>query len=167
MGPGGLTVTTIRSLATFSASALLLIGALAISGCRTTPEPPPDKGGFTESEPADKNPPSAALELQVVYFDFDSAVLRSDARAAIKKDAETIRAASNTSVTLEGHADERGTEEYNLALGERRGEAVRLYLIDLGIPSSRLRVVSFGEAKPAVMGHDESAWKWNRRVEAH
>jgi len=159
-------VTTIRSLAALSASALLLVGALAISGCRTTPEPPPDTGGFTEPPPDAEPPASAGLELQAVYFDYDSAVLRDDARVTLKKDGEMIRAASNTVVTLEGHCDERGSEEYNLALGERRAEAVRVYLVDLGIPTSRLRVVSFGEAKPAVMGHDESAWKWNRRVEA-
>jgi peptidoglycan-associated lipoprotein len=159
-------VTTIRSLAACSASASLLIGALALSGCRTTPEPAPDKGGFTETAPADEGPGTGTVELAAVYFDFDSAVLRDDARASLKKNAEAIRAGSST-VTLEGHCDERGTEEYNLALGERRAEAVRLYLVDLGIPSSRFRVVSFGEAKPAVMGHDESAWKWNRRVEAH
>ncbi len=161
-------MTTIRSLAACAASASLLIGALALSGCRTTPEPAPDQGAGTTSLPDDQPPPSTGLELQAVYFDYDSAVLRDDARATVKKDAEAIRgAASSTVVTLEGHCDERGSEEYNLALGERRAEAVRVYLVDLGIPKSRLRVVSFGEAKPAVMGHDESAWKWNRRVEAH
>lgn len=158
-------MTTLRSLAARSGSALLLISALAISGCRTTPEPT-DKGGFTEPPPEAPAPASSGLELDAVYFDFDSAVLREDARATLKKNVEALRASPNAIITLEGHTDERGTEEYNLALGERRGESVRTYLVDLGIPSSRLRVVSFGEAKPAVMGHDESAWKWNRRVEA-
>jgi peptidoglycan-associated lipoprotein len=68
-------------------------------------------------------------------------------------------------VTLEGHCDDRGSEEYNLALGERRASAVKRYLVDLGVSASRLRTVSFGEAKPSAAGHDESAWKWNRRVE--
>ena len=160
-------VTRIRSLAVCCALASLLIGALAISGCRTTSKPAPSTGGgFPEPASQEKAPASAGLELQVVYFDFDSAVLRDDARATLKKNAAELRA-SSAIVTLEGHTDERGTEEYNLALGERRGESARKYLVDLGIPASRLRVVSFGEAKPAVMGHDESAWKWNRRVEAH
>jgi len=162
-------VSKIRTLAACTASASLLIGALAISGCRTTSKPAPSAGGgFTES-PSDATKPSASagLELQVVYFDFDSAVLRDDARAALKKNAEVIRGAGSAVITIEGHTDERGTEEYNLALGERRADAVRAYLVDLGIPNSRLRTVSFGEAKPAVMGHDEAAWKWNRRAESH
>ena len=66
-------------------------------------------------------------------------------------------------ITIEGHCDERGSEEYNLALGERRANGVKRYLVDLGVPSSRLRTVSFGEVKPSVMGHDESAWRHNRR----
>ena len=66
-------------------------------------------------------------------------------------------------ITVEGNTDERGSEEYNLALGERRATAVKRYLVDLGVPGSRLRTVSFGEAKPAVPGHDESAWRYNRR----
>ncbi len=68
-------------------------------------------------------------------------------------------------ITLEGHTDERGTEEYNLALGERRANAVMQYLVDLGVPTGRMITVSFGEGSPAVQGHDESAWRWNRRVE--
>ena len=66
---------------------------------------------------------------------------------------------------IEGHADERGSEEYNLALGERRAEAVRKYLAALGVPSSQMRIVSYGESRPAVTGHDESAWGLNRRAE--
>jgi peptidoglycan-associated lipoprotein len=161
-------VKKFRSFATWAAPASLLACVLAFSGCRTTPEAPPDQGGFTESAPEDSGAASAGLELAAVYFDYDSAVLREDARSSLKKNAEVIRSApASVVVTLEGHCDERGSEEYNLALGERRAESARAYLVDLGIPNSRLRVVSFGEAKPAVMGHDESAWKWNRRVEAH
>ena len=68
-------------------------------------------------------------------------------------------------ITIEGHCDERGSEEYNIALGELRARAVKQYLSDLGVSAGRLDVVSFGEAKPAVMGHDESAWRYNRRSE--
>jgi peptidoglycan-associated lipoprotein len=68
-------------------------------------------------------------------------------------------------VTVQGHTDERGSQEYNLALGERRASAVKRYLVDLGVSASRLRLVSFGEAKAAVPGHDESAWRYNRRSE--
>ena len=158
-------MTTFRSLATSFACATVLFAALALSACRSTPEAPPATTKLPEA-PADAASP-AALELGTVYFDFDSAVLRSDATGTLKKNAAAMRGESGAVVTLEGHCDERGSEEYNLALGERRAEAVRTYLVDLGISGASLRVVSFGEAKPAVMGHDEAAWKWNRRVEAH
>jgi peptidoglycan-associated lipoprotein len=158
-------VTRFRSFETSIACALLLVSGLALSACRTTPEAPP---AAPEAPKAPvEEPLPAAIELGTVYFDYDSAALRSDTTGTLKKNADTMRGASDAVVTLEGHCDERGSEEYNLALGERRAEAVRTYLVDLGIPGSRLRVVSFGEAKPAVMGHDESAWKWNRRVDAH
>ena len=158
-------MTRFRSFATSLFTASLLVGALATSACRSTPEAPPAPAA--KPAPPPEAPSAATLDLGVVYFDFDSAVLRSDATGTLKKNAAAMRAAAEVTITLEGHCDERGSEEYNLALGERRGEAVRKYLVDLGIPASRLRVVSFGEAKPAVMGHDEAAWKWNRRVEAH
>jgi len=159
-------VVPFRSLVSSLACACLLAAGLALSACRTTPEAPPAPARQTPEARAPE-PRPMELELGSVYFDYDSAVLRADATGTLKKNAETMRGAPDVVVTLEGHTDERGTEEYNLALGERRAEAVRTYLVDLGIPASRLRVVSFGEAKPAVMGHDESAWKWNRRVEAH
>jgi len=158
-------VTMFRSIATSFACASVLVAALALSACRTTPEAPP--AAAKRPEPPAEEPRPAALEQGTVYFDFDSAVLRSDATGTLKKNADAMRGEPDAVVTLEGHCDERGSEEYNLALGERRAEAVRTYLVDLGISGSRLRVVSFGEAKPAVMGHDEAAWKWNRRVEAH
>ncbi len=108
----------------------------------------------------------AVPELESVYFDFDRSVIRDDQKPTLRGNSSAI--VSNTSwrtVVIEGHCDERGSEEYNLALGERRANAVRRYLIDLGVPASRLRTVSFGEAKPAVRGHDESAWRYNRRSE--
>jgi len=105
-------------------------------------------------------------ELETIYFDYDKAVIRSDQRASLQADAKAIQSQSNLGVvTLQGNCDERGSEEYNLALGERRAASVKKYLVDLGVPASRLKTVSFGESKPAVAGHDESAWKWNRRVD--
>jgi peptidoglycan-associated lipoprotein len=105
-------------------------------------------------------------ELETIYFDYDRALVRDDQKPTLRSNSEAI--VSNTSwrtVVIEGHTDERGTEEYNLALGERRANAARQYLIDSGIPSARLDTVSFGEAQAAAQGHDESAWKWNRRAE--
>lgn len=110
--------------------------------------------------------PQKVSELASIYFDYDSYDIRSDARATLKANAGAIQNRSEwRTVIVEGHTDERGSEEYNLALGERRANATRQYLEDLGIPGSRLQVVSFGESAPAVQGADESAWRWNRRVE--
>jgi peptidoglycan-associated lipoprotein len=105
------------------------------------------------------------LDLEPVYFAFDRYDIRADARTQLRKNGGELRT-SGVSVRLEGHADERGDEEYNLALGERRATAVKSYLVDLGVSGSRIRTISYGESKPAVLGHDESAWRYNRRVEA-
>jgi peptidoglycan-associated lipoprotein len=107
---------------------------------------------------------SAISDLEAVYFDYDKSTVRSDSAVVLRNNASVIKANADWGqLTVEGNTDERGSEEYNLALGERRAMAVMRYLVDLGVPNSRLRTVSFGEAKPAVPGHDESAWRYNRR----
>jgi peptidoglycan-associated lipoprotein len=98
-----------------------------------------------------------------VFFDFDKYELRSDARAVLQENARLLKE-NGGNVVLEGHCDERGTEEYNLALGERRAGAARAYLSDLGVDASMLSTVSYGEEKPFATGSDESAWSQNRRV---
>ena len=104
--------------------------------------------------------------LENVLFDYDSSAIRSDQRVVLQGNASKIgQNASWKMITIEGHCDERGSEEYNLALGERRANAAKQYLIDSGVSGAKLDTVSFGEAKAAVQGHDESAWKWNRRAE--
>ncbi len=107
----------------------------------------------------------AKLNLKTVYFTFDRSNIQSDARGLLQSNGDSLRR-TGVEVRLEGHADERGDEEYNLALGERRATAVKRYLEDLGVPSSMIRTVSYGEAKPAVAGHNEAAWRYNRRVES-
>jgi peptidoglycan-associated lipoprotein len=110
--------------------------------------------------------PERVDELGTIYFDFDRYAIRGDARPILKANAKSISDSSGwKKITLEGHCDERGSEEYNLALGERRANAAKRYLVSLGVRDSRLATVSFGESTPAVQGHDESAWRWNRRVE--
>lgn len=104
-------------------------------------------------------------ELGPVYFDYDSAALRSDAQVELDRHAAYLRAHAGLRIQIEGHCDERGTLEYNLALGERRAQAVRKYLVSQGISADRLYTISYGEERPAVLGHDESAWRWNRRAE--
>ncbi len=110
--------------------------------------------------------PERVRELGSVYFDYDSASIRDDARTTLKANGQAITGHSEwKTITLEGHTDERGSEEYNLALGEQRANAAMQYLVDLGVPRARMITVSFGEGSPAVQGNDESAWRWNRRVD--
>ncbi len=104
------------------------------------------------------------LGITVFYFDFDQSVVKPDARAALEAHARNLTQ-NGGRVVLEGHGDERGTREYNLALGERRSEAIARYLSVLGVSSQQIETVSYGEERPASLGHDESAWSMNRRVE--
>lgn len=109
---------------------------------------------------------SAMAEIrQPIHFDFDRSDLKEPARGILQRKGEVLREWTDVDVVIEGHADERGTVEYNLALGERRAEAARRYLIDLGIDADRLSTVSYGEERPAVEGASESAWSRNRRDE--
>lgn len=98
-----------------------------------------------------------------IFFDFDSSSLSSEAQEQLNQNADWLQKHSGSSVTIEGHCDERGTDEYNIALGERRAEAARTYLVNLGVTGSRLATVSFGEEKPFDPGHNEEAWAKNRR----
>ncbi|MBR9869221.1 peptidoglycan-associated lipoprotein Pal [uncultured Amphritea sp.] len=101
----------------------------------------------------------------VFYFDFDQTQVKPEAVAALRGHAKYLVANPSASVVLEGHADERGTREYNMALGERRAQAIARVLTVNGVSSSQIELVSFGEEKPVVMGHNESSWAQNRRVE--
>lgn len=154
--------------------------ALAVAGCsKKSTDEENLEGGSGDSEFSDgsgsgsgsdsdsaMSEPERVRELGSVYFDYDSASIRADAGTTLKADSQAIMSHSEwKTITLEGHTDERGSEEYNLALGERRANAVMQYLVDLGVPTARMITVSFGEGSPAVQGHDESAWRWNRRVD--
>lgn len=103
--------------------------------------------------------------LEKIYFDFDSYKLSDEARSTLVKNADLLRKGSAGKVRIEGHCDERGSDEYNLALGEKRGRAALHYLVTMGIPGERLSVISYGKEKPAEPGHDETAWAKNRRDE--
>ncbi len=106
---------------------------------------------------------SSSHDLTTVYFDYDDSRLRVDARETLRTNARALSEDPDLRVTIEGHCDERGSNEYNLALGNRRANAAKMYLIDLGIDTSRLRTLSYGEERPAVRGHTEVAWEKNRR----
>jgi peptidoglycan-associated lipoprotein len=106
---------------------------------------------------------NAERPLADVFFDLDESTLRDDARGPLQKNAEWMKRWTSTRVSIEGHADERGSAEYNLALGDRRGNAVRDYLVSLGIPTARINVVSKGKEAPFCTESNESCWQQNRR----
>jgi peptidoglycan-associated lipoprotein len=104
-------------------------------------------------------------QMEVIYFDFDKSDIRKDQLPRIEGDLKFLKDNPNVKAMISGHCDERGTTEYNFALGERRAQTVMNYFVNNGIPASRLSVLSKGEEEPAVQGHDESAWAKNRRCE--
>ena len=104
------------------------------------------------------------IKLDDIYFDFDKSFLREDAKRALNAHGEVLKANKNITVLIEGHCDERGTEDYNMALGERRADSVKQYLISLGLANSRLKTISYGEMRPKIQGHNEEAWAQNRQA---
>ena len=98
-----------------------------------------------------------------VFFDYDKAVIMAAAEKTLKRQAAWLKQYGGTTVTVEGHCDERGTREYNLALGERRANAVKNYLVALGVDASRIVTISYGKERPEALGHNEAAWSQNRR----
>ncbi len=98
-----------------------------------------------------------------IYFAYDSSSLSAEAKAVLSAQAQYLRDNPSTSVVIEGHADERGTREYNLALGERRANSVRQYLVGAGVDSSRVTTISYGKERPVAPGSDETSWALNRR----
>lgn len=157
--------------------AILLTALLAFAaGCASNNAPSADtdagtEGGFNDgmmddasSGMDDARMSAADVSLPVVYFDLDSSEIRGEYRSGLESGAMALKE-SGATVLIEGHCDERGSEEYNFALGERRAGAVRKYLFNLGVPMGQMTVVSYGEAQPAQSGRGESAWRLNRRAE--
>jgi peptidoglycan-associated lipoprotein len=134
-------------------------GGSANASARVTvsaPPPPPQPAGPSVDE-------LFLREVQDAYFDFNKADIRADARTALAKTAEFLRNYPQVRATIEGHCDERGSTEYNLALGDRRAAAVKQYLVSLGISADRLSTVSFGKEKPFCTESNETCWQQNRR----
>jgi peptidoglycan-associated lipoprotein len=127
----------------------------------------PETGAFETQGPEVEALPTDthSSPLETIYFEFDRYDLLSEARRVLKLNATWLRSHPDVRVRLEGHCDERGTEEYNLALGDRRADAARRYLVDLGIRPDRLLTISYGESRPADPRSTERAWAKNRRVE--
>jgi peptidoglycan-associated lipoprotein len=122
-------------------------------------EPPSDALSGTDIDTLNRNSP-----FQPVFYAYDQAEVDAAGQQALNTNAALMKKYPSWIVTIEGHSDERGTAEYNLALGERRALAARNYLVSLGIPADRLRTVSYGKEFPFEPGHDESAWSKNRRA---
>ncbi len=106
---------------------------------------------------------NAEKPLADVFFDLDESTLRDDARASLSRNADWLKRWTSTAITVEGHCDSRGSSEYNLALGSRRANAVKDYLVNLGVSASRLTVISKGKEQPFCSTEDESCWSQNRR----
>ena len=154
--------------------------AAATVKAETAPVPPPVKAeepavqkeapeAPVAIKPADSQAAKAETEapaFETIYFDFDSSDLRQDARNVLTKNGEILlKSKQAPKIRIEGHCDERGSAEYNLALGERRAKSAMQYLLTLGVQPDRLSVISYGKEKPAVQGNDEEAWAKNRRDE--
>jgi peptidoglycan-associated lipoprotein len=165
------------------AAIVVIALAVALTGCKkkmpkeAPPPPPPPK--VEEVKPAPPPPDTtgqAARERQAqmdtdrtrivaIYFDYDKSEIRADQRDRVAADAEILRKWTEWAVSIEGYCDERGTVEYNLALGERRAVAAKQGLVAAGVDAARLSTVSFGKERPVDPGHTEAAWAKNRRAE--
>jgi len=136
-------------------------------GASTAPAPAPTEQATQPQGPK----PGSALDLEInvgdrVFFDFDKSTLRPNGRTTIERWAAWLKTYPANRITIEGHTDERGTREYNLALGERRANAAREYLISLGIDPNRVKTISYGKERPAIPGSNENAYAQNRRAVA-
>jgi peptidoglycan-associated lipoprotein len=162
----------------FVTTAVLLASLTLFAGCKTKPPPvtetPPasttDTNTVTDAtglvdETASQGPSGELLSKRIVYFDFDRADIRTDSQSVVSAHAAYLAKNPTVKVRLEGHADERGSREYNIGLGERRGQAVRRALLLTGVAEAQLSTVSYGEERPASAGSDEQAYGQNRRVE--
>jgi len=154
---------------------LTVVSALALAGCASKPkELPPQPAtvdGSGQVPPATGPIPGSNADFlaqmqgrNVIYFDTDKFDIDADDANALRTQAQWLQRYPNKRATIEGHADERGTREYNIALGERRANSAKNYLVSLGIDAGRLGTVSYGKERPVALGSNESAWAQNRRA---
>lgn len=169
---------------------ILIVPVVVLWGCESTPDEKPDTSADTvKVESGDATPsgadqdagatakpmvepkkhplddPNSMLADRTIYFDFDKNDIKGEFRDVIKAHADFLAGNPSAKVSIEGHADERGTREYNIGLGDRRSNAVRQLLVLQGASSSQVDTISYGEERPAALGHDESSWSQNRRAE--
>jgi peptidoglycan-associated lipoprotein len=141
-GPGGTTSATARVTVTLPPP---------------PPPPPPPPTEISEEEDFGK-------QMKDAYFDFDKSDVRADAQTALTGDADYLKAHSGIKFTIEGHCDERGSEEYNLGLGDRRANSAKNFLVNLGVSADRVSTISYGKSRPVCTEHDEDCWQKNRRA---
>jgi len=157
----------LRFLSIFAAAALL-------AACESAPSDTASKGGAGQTSPmasattakgivAGSKEDFVANVGDRVFFDFDKSSLRADAKATLSKQVAWLKQYPNYSLTVEGHCDERGTREYNLALGEKRANSVKEFLTANGVAAARVKTVSYGKERPVALGSNEAAWSQNRR----
>ena len=165
---------------TVKAVLLALIGAMVLSGCAknqaaeemsTAPTPTPEvatsapQAAPEKVSPQPVQPKAVPVVFDRVYFAYDQSTLSEQARAALSNNAVILQSAPDLRVSIEGHCDDRGSDEYNLALGERRARAVRNFMVSLGVAPERMETISYGEEMPVDRGRNETAWAKNRRAE--
>lgn len=150
---------------------------VAVSSPKPTPAPMRAATTPPAAKPAPQQYPNAATRARIdellariedAYFDYDKATIRPDAVKALQADSTELRTIlahyPDYKLTIEGHCDERGSEEYNIGLGDRRAAAAKEYLVEVGIPAGQLSVISYGKERPVCTEHDETCWQKNRRV---
>jgi peptidoglycan-associated lipoprotein len=162
-----------KSFLTLLAAAALI--SFMVVGCAKKPkvEPltkqttketiPPVTPSDQSTDQGTKVESGSSSKFKTIYFDFDRYNLRDDAKADLKKNIDVMQQDQNLKITIEGHCDERGTVEYNLALGERRAKSARDYMASMGVKANRVSTISYGKERPIAFGHDEDAWAKNRR----
>jgi peptidoglycan-associated lipoprotein len=174
----------LRSLVALRSGVLVMLAVSVVAGCASSgtaepTEPAVEPVATTDTTPAPAPPPPPSdfdangnpkvpgtdrLLARTFYFDYDRAVISPDDLSALEMHATILRNNRDRSIVVEGHCDERGTREYNLALGERRSDAVRSFLTSAGVSARQIESVSYGEERPEDPGHNESAWSRNRRA---
>lgn len=179
---------TLRYARIFVTLLFVMVLAFSVTACKKKTPPiepttPSTTGGVQESQPTEPAPPTVqpiqegtftdavagecTRQLQPVFYDYNMSDIRDDQIAALQNNARVLKSeqCAPASVLIEGHCDERGTDEYNLALGERRARSSKDYLVSLGIAEGRISTISYGESKPFAEGHNEDAWQQNRRAQ--
>ena len=149
----------------------ILFVSTVLTGCETTPKKVEKKAAapVVREEPVYEEPTPETVQVEIVlsdvFFDYNKFSLKSDAKRTLKENAAELKKDESAVITISGHCDERGSNAYNISLGEKRADEVKRFLVGLGVDASRIRVESYGEEKPVCYESTEACWKKNRRAE--